>query len=376
MRRNAKGTRAPLAPLHDNSLKGDSSHHLLNGTKMDAKQSAARVTNKPAPKSSTNQVKLPDKAVAVLARSTYPTGNKTAGKSSPVKPRKSVQLVTTSAAQSRSENLARIKQAVRKPGRETKPAGLGRPTRQLVASASAARQTGADTQDAAHGVAGAPAGAESTEPLAKLDDAEPDAQTPVNVTQRHWRLPGTPPSIRALLGPLHTPAAAAATANRDVQYMTTQQQTVSEFAVQGAGTPQNFSDVFDLDEVTLMLENTTLLFCALYTVIVRSRELKWCHSLPRSSAFATCTCVSPGLCCCHMPYHDITSSCCSNSIQVHDTATHDAWLCLIDVSASLVPYHILCSMTTFSSKQYPITSNGPAGEWADSRGGSNLCGVP
>jgi len=49
---------------------------------------------------------------------------------------------------------------------------------------------------------------------------------------------------------------------------------------------------------------------------------------------------------------------------------------LIDVSASLVPYHILCSMTTFSFKQYPITSNGPAGEWADSGGGSDLCGVP
>ncbi len=326
MRSNAKGTRAPLAPLHDNSLKGDSSHQLINGTKMDAKQSAARVTNKPATKSSTRQVKLPDKAVAVLARSTHPIGNKTAGKSSPVKPRKSVQLVTTSAAQSRSENLARIKQAVSKPGRETQPAGLGRPTRQLAASANAARQTGADTQDAAHGIAGAPAGAQSTEPSAKLDDAEPDAQTPANVTQRHWRLPGTPPSIRALLGPLQTPAAAA-TVNRDMQYVPTQQQTVSESAVQGAGTPQDFSDVFDLDEVTLILENTILLFCAPYTMIVRSRELKWCHSLPRSNAFAICTCVSPGLCCCHMPYHDITSSCCSNSTQVHDKVTHDAWLC-------------------------------------------------
>ena len=311
MRRNAKGIRAPFAPLHDNSLKGDSSHKLPNGTKMDAKQSAARLTTKPATKSSTSQVKQSDKAVANLARSTNPIGNKTAAKSSPVKPRKSVQLVTTSAAQSRSETLARIKQAVRKPGRETQPAALGRPTRQLAASASAARQTEADTQDAAHGVAGAPASAQSMEPLAKLDDAEPDAQTPANVTQRHWRLPGTPPSIRALLGPLQTPAAAAATANRDMQYVPTQQQTVSDSAVQGAGTPQDFSDVFDLDEVTLILENMTLLFCAPYTVIVRSRELKWCHSLPRSKAFATCTCVSLGLCCCHMLYHDITSSCCS-----------------------------------------------------------------
>ncbi|DBB04169.1 hypothetical protein WJX77_012163 [Trebouxia sp. C0004] len=249
MRRNAKGTRAPLAPLHDNSLKGDSSHKLLNGTKMDAKQSAARVTNKPATKSSTSQVKLPDKAVANLARSTYPTGNNTAGIPSPVKPRKSVQLVTTSAAQSRSETLARIKQAVRKPGRESQPAGLGRPTRQLAASASAARQTEADMQDAAHGVAGASAGAQSMEPPAELDDAEPDAQTPANVTQRHWRLPGTPPSIRALLGPLQTPAAAAA-ANRDEQYVPTQQQTVSDSTVQGAGTPQDFSDIFDFDEVS------------------------------------------------------------------------------------------------------------------------------
>lgn len=261
MRRNAKGPRAPLGPLHDNSLKGDSSHKLLNGTKMDAKQSAARVTNKPATKSSTNQVKLSDKAVANLARSTYPTGSKTAGKSSPVKPRKSVQLVTTSAAQSQSENLARIKQAVRKPGRETQPAGLGRLTRQLAASASAARHTESETQDAAHGVAGACAGAQLTEPLATLDDAEPDAQTPANVTQRHWRLPGTPPSIRALLGPLQTPAAAAA-ATRDLQYVPAQQHTVSDSAVQGAGTPQDFSDVFDLDEVTPILENISLIFYA------------------------------------------------------------------------------------------------------------------
>lgn len=253
MRRNAKGTRAPLAPLHDNSLKGDSPSKLLNGTKMDAKQSAARVTNKPATKSSTSQVKLSDKAVANLARSTYLTGNKTARKSSPVKPRKSVQLVTTSAAQSRSETLARIKQAVRKPGRETQPAGLGRPARQLAASASATRQTEADMQDAAHGIAGAPAGAQSTEPPTILDDAEPDAQTPANVTQRHWWLPVTPPSIRALLGPLQTPAAAAA-ANRDEQYVPTQQQAVSDSTVQGAGTPQDFFDVFDLDEVTHILE--------------------------------------------------------------------------------------------------------------------------
>ncbi len=346
MRRNAKGTRAPLAPLHDNSLKGDSSHKLVNGTKMDAKQSAARVTNKPATKSSTSQVKLSDKATAKLAGSTYPTHNKTVGKSSPVKPRRSVQLVTTSAAQSRSENLARIKQAVRKPGRETQPAGLGRPTRQLAASASAARQTGADTQDAAHGIAGAPASAQSIEPLAKLD-AEPDAQTPANVTQRHWRLPGTPPSIRALLGPLQTPAAAAAAVNKDVQYMPTQQQTLSESTVQGAGTPQDFSDVFDLDEVKHTLENTTLLFCAPFAVIVWSRELKWCHSLPRSNAFVTCTCVLPGLCCCHMLYHDIRSSCCPIQFrfmtQPHMMPSFALAHCLVDVSASLVPYHVLCS---------------------------------
>ncbi|DBA67536.1 TPA: hypothetical protein ACH3X2_001814 [Trebouxia sp. C0005] len=248
MRRNAKSNRAPLAPLHDNSLKGDSSHKLFNGTKMDAK-SAARVTNKPTAKSSTSQVKLSDKAVANLAGSTYLTGHKTAGRPSPVKPRKTVQLVTTSAAQPRSEKLARIKQAVRKSGRETQPSGLGRPTRQLAASASAARQTETDMQDAAHAIAGALSGAQSTEPPAKLDDAEPDAQTPANVTQCHWRLPGTPPSIRALLGPLQTPAAAAAT-NSDMQYMQTQQQTVSDSAVQGAGTPQDFSDVFDLDEVS------------------------------------------------------------------------------------------------------------------------------
>ncbi|KAL0040933.1 hypothetical protein WJX79_010451 [Trebouxia sp. C0005] len=91
MRRNAKSNRAPLAPLHDNSLKGDSSHKLFNGTKMDAK-SAARVTNKPTAKSSTSQVKLSDKAVANLAGSTYLTGHKTAGRPSPVKPRKTVQL--------------------------------------------------------------------------------------------------------------------------------------------------------------------------------------------------------------------------------------------------------------------------------------------
>ncbi|KAL0055744.1 hypothetical protein WJX82_003991 [Trebouxia sp. C0006] len=35
-----------------------------------------------------------------------------------------------------------------------------------------------------------------------------------------------------------------------MQYVPTQQQTVSDSAVQGAGTPQDFSDVFDLDEVS------------------------------------------------------------------------------------------------------------------------------
>ena len=55
-------------------------------------------------------------------------------------------------------------------------------------------------------------------------------------------------AISALLKPLGTPEAAEAP-TQDVQYLPAHSEASPSSAVVGVGTPQDFSDVFDLDEV-------------------------------------------------------------------------------------------------------------------------------
>lgn len=230
MRRTAKGSRAPLAPLHDNSLRSISPRRL--DAKADAKQTA-KPSHKAAPKANST-LQLPDKADAKLAKTTHLTGSKTARRSSPSKQRKKAQLITTSAAQPRSETLARIRQAVRK------PAGTGKPSGQSGAAATTAQQPVAHAHAATAEVSVMASSLEHPTSLAVHTEL-----TPASTTLRQWQLPVTPPSIRALLGPMETPPVAAAS-GRDVP---TQHQAPSVSTVHGAGTPQDFTDVFDLDEV-------------------------------------------------------------------------------------------------------------------------------
>lgn len=260
MRRTARTTRAPLAPLHDNSLRGDSPRNAITTAKAATKPGSAKGTNTAASKPCTAKVKLPARADADQPSVTQRTGSKPARKASPAKPRNNVQLVTTSAVASRSENLARIKQAVKKPAEpaakmqpaQTSSAAILRNTisvrRQAVskdavqeAAAAALAKQGADTDLAGVYATAASAGAAQDSCATTMADV----QTPVNTPLHHWQVPATPPSISALLGALETPASV----NRDKQYLPAQQQEASATTVLGVGTPQSFSDVFDLDEV-------------------------------------------------------------------------------------------------------------------------------
>ncbi len=253
MRRTARGNRAPLAPLHDNSLRGDSPRSSLTGAKADTKQGTAKSTKPASKPSTTTQAKLLDKAGADLAKLSH-NGSKSARRSSPVKPRKNVQLVTTSAAPPRSETLARIKQAVRKPAEQRaikpQPAVTGKPSTQQTVPAGAVLQANVVRMQGNKVVlAGASLSIPPADPPTTA--AVSDAQTPADESSllRHWQLPVTPLSIRALLGPLESPSAEASV-SRDAQYLPTQRQATPASTVLGAGTPQDFSDVFDLNEVS------------------------------------------------------------------------------------------------------------------------------
>ena len=241
MRKTAKSSRAPLAPLHNNSLRGDSPRKDdIGNDKQTVKSLGRKAVNKlhtaPTSKADKAEGSRPE------ARS---AGSKTAKTKSPAKARKSVQLVTTSAVPARSGTLARIKQGPNKPGGAPLAKQAATSTSSIVSRldgpfvrSRAAHQSAASQSAQPANVA--PAAADRLGGDA-LGSSQTQASPPLGVLS-HWEVPATPPSISALLAP-------EASLGRDVHYFPT--QATPQSAVKGVGTPQDFSDVFDLDEVSL-----------------------------------------------------------------------------------------------------------------------------
>lgn len=248
MRKTAKSNRAPLAPLHNNSLRGDSPRKTAKGG---GRQSVSSLGQKAAQKLHNAEVTKADKAN--LPDRAHNAGSKAARTQSPTKARKSVPLVTTSAVPARSKTLAKIKQGLQKPAEapSAKQTAASVPSavsqlddlfvRNRAAQPSAAPRSTKPNAVAPSNVDQAGAATRSTAPM------QTDASPPSSVL-RHWHVPAAPPSIDALLGPSETAAAAIST-GRAVQNCLTQGTPALE--VKGVGTPQDFSDVFDLDEVSL-----------------------------------------------------------------------------------------------------------------------------
>lgn len=245
MRKTAKSSRAPLAPLHNNSLRGESPRKAGRGND---KQSVKSCGHKAANKLHTTSSTRADKAAGSLP-DVHGAGSKTAKSKSPTKVRKSVQLVTTSAVPTRSGTLARNKQGLNKP--------VGAPLAKQAAartSSTVSHHDGSISENrAVHQSAEPQSAPSSTVAPAAADQigagilgfgSLPTDASPPSGVLSHWQVPATPPSISALLG---TPEARL---TRDVQYFPT--QATPESAVKGVGTPQDFSDVFDLDEVSLV----------------------------------------------------------------------------------------------------------------------------
>lgn len=244
MRKSAKSNRAPLAPLHNNSLRGESPLKA----KGDGQQSVKSFGHKALNKLHVAQATKADKANADLPNRAHDAGRKAARTQSPTKARKSVQLVTTSAVPARSGTLARIKQGLKKPAEapSAKPATASVPSAVLqldglLIKHRAAHQSASPLSAVSSGLAlptvdQAGAGTLAVSPL------QTDS-TPSSVLC-HWHVPASPPCISALLGPSETPAAGQLDVQDSVTHATPQS------AVKGAGTPQDFSDVFDLDEVS------------------------------------------------------------------------------------------------------------------------------
>lgn len=246
MRKTAKSNRAPLAPLHNNSLRGDSPRRTAKGG---GRQSVSSFGHKAAHKLHNTEVAKADKANANLADTAH---DKAARTQSPAKARKSIPLVTTSAVPARSKTLAKIKQGLKKPAEapSAKQTAASVPSavsqhddlliRHRAAQQSAAPQSAKPNAVAPSNVDQAGAATCTTAPL------QADASTPSSVL-RHWHVPAAPSSINALLGPSEATGAAISTGT-NVQNCLTQASPALE--VKGVGTPQDFSDVFDLDEVS------------------------------------------------------------------------------------------------------------------------------
>lgn len=245
MRKSAKSTRAPLAPLHNNSLRGESPRKSAKGS---GKQSVKSFGLKTSNKLHSAQATKADKANADLPDRAHHDDRKAAKTQSPAKARKSVQLVTTSAVPVRSDTLARLKQGLKKAPSAKQAAASGPsavlPLDDLLIRHKAALQSASPLSAKSSGLAPPIVHQAAAGTLAAARQ-QTDASTPSSVT-RHWHVPATPPSISAVLEPSET--SAAGPAQWDVQNFRTQE--TPQPGVKGVGTPQDFSDVFDLDEVS------------------------------------------------------------------------------------------------------------------------------
>ena len=223
-----RSVRAPLAPLHSNSLHAGSPRCQEDLAKREAKKPLAKVDFKAPAKA-----EAPVKRASILEHYTRlsqrplrPAKDTAARASSPVKARQSVPLVTTN-AHSQAE--------------ATTSKGAPPSRRASLAAATHLRHNSLSSSAGHRGVAH-PVTSSSTAPAAAVTAVSVTASPDV---MSHWHTPGSQPHLDAILTPLDTPAAS----RRDTMYFPPPQATPA-FTVQGAGTPQDFSDVFDLESVS------------------------------------------------------------------------------------------------------------------------------
>ena len=216
-----RSVRAPLAPLHSNSLHADSPRCQEDLAKRETKKGLTKLDPKAQAKA--------DAAIkgSTVLQHTFrpsqkpsrPAAGKSARASSPAKARRSAPLVTTNAQS----------QAGAPAGKVTAPHSANTSRSSTSVSARSGKAAAHSTAIRAPAVTAVPAA-----PL----NASPDALS-------HWHIPGSQPHLDAVLTPLDTPAAS----RRDTMYFPPHQVTPAS-TVQGAGTPQDFSDVFDLESVS------------------------------------------------------------------------------------------------------------------------------
>ena len=216
-----RSVRAPLAPLHSNSLHAGSPRCQEDLAKRETKKALTKLDPKAQAKvdASTKGSALLQHTSRPSQKSSRPAAGKSATASSPTKVRKSVSLITT-IAQSQA----------RAPAGKVTAAHLANTQR---SSTSASARNG---NAVAHGIS-------TTAPAVAAVTADPRNASPDALS--HWHIPGSQLHLDAILTPLDTPAAS----RRDTMYFAPPQATPAS-TVQGAGTPQDFSDVFDLESVS------------------------------------------------------------------------------------------------------------------------------
>ena len=285
MRRTSKGNRAPLAPLHSNSLRADVPRKSV--AKAEGKQS-----QKETKSSSVSERRVTKQAGKADPQAEQSAGSKTARDKSPTKSRKSVQLITTSAAPARSETLRSVKEDIKRAASCKPAASDASQLSRCLAKHKAAQQTAAERSAKPRLSAPRLAGASKLADGPKVQaDAGAEASTQADALTsdlsalRHWQLPATPPSISAVLATRGAPAGAI-NVSRQPQYLQT--QATPQSTVHGVGTPQDFSDVFDLDDVSRCMS-----MCHMSSVTTSS--LRTHADLARTSLCQhTYSCTIPG----------------------------------------------------------------------------------
>lgn len=226
--KSRRSVRAPLAPLHSNSLHAGSPRVQEGLAKRETKKSAAEVDSKASTKSVAvaKTSKPSHKQAQTNQKASRSTTSQTSRGLSPARTRKTRPL----AANNLQANSGAQTSRAAPPARHASLISTTQPRHTQTSS----RSTSADAQHTFTPAAGARATAVTATPA----NASPGVLS-------HWHTPGTQPHLDAILVPLDTPAAS----RRDTMYIPAPKGTPAS-TVQGAGTPQDFSDVFDLESVS------------------------------------------------------------------------------------------------------------------------------
>lgn len=226
--KSRRSTRAPLAPLHSNALHVDSPRVQESLAKRETRKAVADGDSK-APTKSLALAKgsaLLHKPSRQSQKPSRPAAATAAKALSPAKLRKSVPFVTTILHAHSGSQTARGPI----PAKHASLVATTQPRQSNIATSANIRSTAA--------LVDIPSEAPVTAVTAQPANASPGVLS-------HWHTPGTQPHLDAILTPLDTPAAS----RRDTMYIPAPKGTPAS-TVQGAGTPQDFSDVFDLESVS------------------------------------------------------------------------------------------------------------------------------